>query len=69
MKLEVSSKAKDYIIDQAYNVSYGARPLKRYIQQEVEDKIAEYILLGMLKEQGTIIIDRKGDELNFISEN
>ena len=69
LRVKITYEALDLIVDKGSNLEYGARPLKRYIQQEVEDKIAEYILLGMLKEQGTIIIDRKGDELNFISEN
>ena len=69
LKVKITYEALDLIVDKGSNLEYGARPLKRYIQQEVEDKIAEYILLGMLKDEGTIIIDRKDDELYFVSEN
>ena len=66
LKLEVSSKAKDYIIDEAYNVSYGARPLKRYIQKTVETEIARTILSNDIKPNSTLKVDVKNGELVVI---
>ena len=66
LKIEVSNKAIDKIITDACEDSeYGARPLKRYIQQEVEDAIAEKILLGELDKQGVIVIDVNNEKLYF----
>ena len=66
LELEVTDKALDYIIKNACAESeYGARPLKRYIQQNLEDALAEKLLLGELKEKTKIVIDQKGKELIF----
>ena len=46
MKLEVTQAAKDHIIKLGYDVAYGARPLRRVIQNLVEDVLAEHLLLG-----------------------
>ena len=44
MTLNITDKAKDFIVEKGFDAQYGARPLKRAIQQYVEDVIAEYIL-------------------------
>ena len=44
MTIDITDKAKDFIVEKGFDVQYGARPLKRAIQQYVEDVIAEYIL-------------------------
>ena len=65
LTLKLTENALDYIIDNGVDTRYGARPLKRYITQEVEDKIAEKILLGELDKKGTVIIDVNGNGLTF----
>ena len=65
LNLKLSSRALDYIIDNGVDTRYGARPLKRFISQEIEDKIAEKILLGELEKIGTIVIDVNGNGLTF----
>jgi len=65
LNLKLTENALDYIIDNGVDTRYGARPLKRFINQEVEDKIAEKILLGELEKSGTIIIDVDGNGLTF----
>lgn len=65
LKLVVDKKAIDYVVAKGSNLIYGARPLKRFIEQEIEDRIAEKILLGSLPEQGTIFVDFDGNELTF----
>ena len=65
----MTEDALNFIIEKGSNSVYGARPLKRFLQQEVEDRIAEKILLGELDEQGVIIIDFVENELNFSNED
>lgn len=55
--LKVSDKAFEQIIKDGTDVEYGARPLRRTIQREVEDAIAELILEGTLKGKNTLYID------------
>ena len=65
LKLKIDDKAIDYIVAKGSNITYGARPLKRFIEQEIEDKIAEKILLGQLPDHGTIEVELDGDQLVF----
>jgi len=69
LSLKMTEDALDFIIEKGSNAVYGARPLKRFLQQEVEDRIAEKILLGELDDSGTIIIDFIENELNFSNED
>jgi ATP-dependent Clp protease ATP-binding subunit ClpC len=55
--LEVSDTMKDMIIEQGYDKSYGARPLRRAVTQFVEDVISEAILSGHYKPGDTITMD------------
>jgi len=61
MSLEVTQAAKDHIIKMGYDVAYGARPLRRVIQNMIEDVLAEHLLLGRYKPGTTIVVD-KGEE-------
>jgi len=61
MMLEVSQAAKDHIIKIGYDVAYGARPLRRVIQNMVEDVLAEQLLLGKLKRGSTIMVDKSSE--------
>jgi len=63
LKLEVTDKAKDLIIEGGYDVTYGARPLKRYLESIVETNVAKTILAGNLNEGDTIIIDNESDQI------
>ena len=68
LELKITEGALEHVVTKGANTEYGARPLKRYIQQEIEDKIAECILLGQLKNTGTVIIDCDDDKLTFRNE-
>jgi ATP-dependent Clp protease ATP-binding subunit ClpC len=61
MSLEVTQEAKDHIIKIGYDVAYGARPLRRVIQNMIEDVLAEQLLLSRYKPGTTIVVD-KGEE-------
>ena len=63
LTVQLSDGAKQYIIENAYDPIYGARPLKRYIQKYVETLAAKLILADKVREKDTILIDVKDDEL------
>jgi ATP-dependent Clp protease ATP-binding subunit ClpB len=64
-RLEVSEAAREYLVEVGYNPVYGARPLKRALQQELQDPLALKILAGDFKEGDTIRVDRGPDGLTF----
>ena len=63
--LKVTESALKYLIDKGYDSEYGARPLRRLIEQEIEDKIAEQLLEGNIPNNSTIIISAKDGNLAF----
>ena len=63
IEMKVSNKAKKYIIEKGTDTVYGARPLRRAIQNILEDKLAEEMLDGKIKENGKIEIDVKEDKI------
>ncbi len=68
LSIKMTEKAFSFIVEKGSNSEYGARPLKRYIQQEVEDQIAEKILMGTLASEGEIIIDEENGNLTFTNK-
>jgi ATP-dependent Clp protease ATP-binding subunit ClpC len=58
MTLEVTQAAKDHVIKLGYDPSYGARPLRRVIQNMIEDVLAEHLLLGKYETGTTIVVDK-----------
>ncbi len=63
--LEITKNAKDFIIENGYDVVYGARPLKRYIQSTVETEIAKYIITNDIEPRSTIVVDEVLGELKI----
>ncbi|MGK7873808.1 MAG: ATP-dependent chaperone ClpB [Xenococcaceae cyanobacterium] len=63
--LELSEAARDYIVNVGYDPVYGARPLKRAIQRELENPIATKLLENTFVESNTIIIDCVDNSLTF----
>jgi ATP-dependent Clp protease ATP-binding subunit ClpC len=61
IELEISQEAKDHIIKLGYDVDYGARPLRRVIQNMVEDQLAEALLMGRFSPGMTIRVDKSPD--------
>jgi ATP-dependent Clp protease ATP-binding subunit ClpB len=64
-RLEVSEAAREYLAETGYDPTFGARPLKRAIQRELQDPLALKILSGEIKESSTIQVDRGPDGLVF----
>ncbi len=65
LDLELSGAAKRYLAEKGYDPVYGARPLKRTIQRELQDPLAMKILQGEFNEGDRVIVDVKGGELTF----
>ena len=61
--LELTDKAKEYLIDNGYDEVYGARPLKRFVTKKLETLIAEKILTQEIKPSTKVIIDCENHEL------
>ena len=55
--MELTEKAKDFIVDKGYDEKFGARPLNRAIQKYIEDPLAEEIIKANLVEGDTIQLD------------
>ena len=66
--IRLTESAKQHIIDQGYDQVYGARPLKRYLQKNVETLVAKMILAGSVSTQSAIVIDYDGTELRAENE-
>jgi ATP-dependent Clp protease ATP-binding subunit ClpC len=63
--LSVTDKAKSYLIEKGYDKAYGARPLKRVIQNLIEDGLAEKMLLKEISDNDCVTVDLEGNELVF----
>jgi len=68
MKIEISDSAKDKIIGDNFDAEYGARPLRRAIQKDIEDKLSEEILAGKISDGQTIYIDQHEGKMEFIAK-
>jgi ATP-dependent Clp protease ATP-binding subunit ClpB len=66
IELIVSEEAKDYLATKGFDPSYGARPLKRLIQKEIENELALRLLDGTFKDGERIEVRTEGDGLSFV---
>ncbi|CAM1626832.1 ATP-dependent chaperone ClpB [Bartonella apis] len=65
IKLVIDDSAREFLADKGYDPAYGARPLKRVIQREVQDPLAERLLIGDILDGSTVNISRASDRLIF----
>ena len=63
MILSVTDKAKEFVADTAYSPEYGARPVKRYLQKELETELGRMIIKGIVKDGTQITVDVEGASL------
>jgi ATP-dependent Clp protease ATP-binding subunit ClpB len=63
LELEVTEPAKAYLAREGYDPVYGARPLRRFIQREVETRIGRALIAGNIVDGSTIVVDLEDDEL------
>ena len=69
MKLEVTDAARDFLGEKGYDEVFGARPLRRAIQDRVEDKLSEGLLSGHFRTGDTVVVDLKDGEITVNSLN
>ncbi len=65
IQMDVTKKAKDFILDKGTDIKFGARPLRRAIQRYIEDELSEMILKGELSDGQKVKIDLAKDTLKF----
>ena len=65
--LSLTQGAKDLLADRGYDPLFGARPLKRTMQAELENPLAKAIIAGKIRDGDTVIVDRGGEGLTFRS--
>ena len=65
ISIELDMDAKDYIVSKGYDSKYGARPLRRTIQNEIENVLAEKILEGEVKNGSKVLVSCKDGKLSF----
>ncbi|MDP2730895.1 MAG: ATP-dependent Clp protease ATP-binding subunit [Dehalococcoidales bacterium] len=63
IKLEVTDAAKELLAEKGYDEVYGARPLRRTIQEMVEDKLSDALLRSQFRSGDTAVVDREGEEI------
>ena len=63
IKLEVTEAAKDFLGEKGYDEVFGARPLRRVIQDMIEDKLSDDLLRGKFQSGDAIVVDLEGDEI------
>ena len=67
LKLTVDDTAKAFLVEKGYDEKYGARPLRRAIQNLLEDKLAEAVLDGEVKAGDEVTVTKGEDSLKFLS--
>ena len=65
IELVIRDTAKEYVVEKSFDRKYGARPLKRKIQEVIEDRLAEEIIKGNIKAGDKVIIATKNKEISF----
>ena len=68
IELELSDKARDYLAENGYDPSYGARPLKRLIQRELETALGRKLLSGEIRDNSRVKVDAGARGLEFSSQ-
>ena len=63
--VELTEAAKLFLVESGYDPAYGARPLKRAIQRQIEDPLALEILEGRFREGDRVVIDKGAEGLVF----
>ncbi len=65
IEIDVSDEAKELILEKSYKKEYGARPMRRYIERNIEDSLASLLIEGKLNSGGTALISVKDNELEI----
>ncbi len=63
--LELTEQAREHLATTGYDPNYGARPLKRLLQREIETSLGRKLLAGEIGERARVVVDYTGRELTF----
>jgi ATP-dependent Clp protease ATP-binding subunit ClpC len=63
--MEATDAAKDLLMDKGFDAVFGARPMRRAIQNLIEDPLAEGLLHGRFQPGDVVLVDRQGDDLTL----
>ena len=63
LRIEVTERAKDFIVTEAYDPAYGARPLRRYVQHTIETKLSKLLLAGKILPGSTVTADAEDGQI------
>ncbi|MFQ6617853.1 MAG: ATP-dependent Clp protease ATP-binding subunit, partial [Fidelibacterota bacterium] len=66
INIELTQSAREYIAEKGYDIEFGARPLKRAIQANIEDPLAEKIINGEFPDGSNILVSYKDNQLKFV---
>ncbi len=69
LHIKLTDDARNYLIENGYDITYGARPLKRLLSRTVETTIAKVLINGELKFGSTLVVDYKDDKFNVTIKN
>ena len=65
IKVEYTTEALDFIADSSYDPSYGARPIKRFVQKDIETNLSKMILSNEISDNDTVLINSDGHKLLY----
>jgi ATP-dependent Clp protease ATP-binding subunit ClpC len=65
IEVELTEAARDYLAREGYSPDFGARPLRRLIQRELENRLAKMLLAGELRSGQAVAVDFRNGELTF----
>ena len=68
LKCELTERAKDYIVETGYNPAFGARPLKRLVQRDIETLLARKIIAGDIDQGTTLVVDVENGEYSITAK-
>lgn len=68
LKCELTERAKDYIVETGYDPAFGARPLKRLVQRDIETLLARKIIAGDIDQGTTLVVDVENGEYNITAK-
>ena len=69
INMDITKKAKNYLLEKGTDIKFGARPLRRAIQRYIEDELSEMILRGQLIDGQKVVVDFEKDKLKFKIED
>ena len=69
LTVTLTDKAKQYVIENGFDVSFGARPLRRFIQQHIETTIAKEIIADKIPPHSMLVVDENNDQLSVTAQS